>query len=81
MSEWRQFKITSTDIVPKEVDDCFIPEDDPMWNHVGANKIKSIEPQIIQKFDNSGSEKSQYMREHNILPGTEAWFKLWFSKK
>ena len=28
----------------------------------------------------TGTEKAQLMREHNIKPGTEAWFKLWFSK-
>lgn len=28
----------------------------------------------------TGNEKAQLMREHNIQPGTEAWFKLWFSK-
>jgi hypothetical protein len=27
-----------------------------------------------------GSEKGEYMRKHNIQPGTEAWFKLWFSR-
>ena len=28
----------------------------------------------------TGNEKAQLMREHNIKPGTEEWFKLWFSK-
>lgn len=28
----------------------------------------------------TGTEKAKLMREHNIKPGTEAWFKLWFSK-
>jgi hypothetical protein len=28
----------------------------------------------------TATEKAQLMREHNIKPGTEAWFKLWFSK-
>lgn len=28
----------------------------------------------------TGSEKSKYQRDHNIKPGTEEWFKLWFSK-
>ena len=27
-----------------------------------------------------GSEKGEYMKKHNIEPGTEAWFKLWFSR-
>lgn len=24
--------------------------------------------------------KAQFMRENNIKPGTDAWFKLWFAK-
>lgn len=28
----------------------------------------------------TGTEKAQLMREHNIKPGTPAWFKLWFSQ-
>lgn len=28
----------------------------------------------------TGNEKAQLMREHDIKPGTEEWFKLWFSK-
>jgi hypothetical protein len=27
----------------------------------------------------TGNEKAQLMREHNIKPGTPAWFKLWFT--
>lgn len=28
----------------------------------------------------TASEKRALERKHNIRPGTEAWFKLWFSK-
>jgi hypothetical protein len=27
-----------------------------------------------------GSEKAEYMRKHNIRPGSDEWFKLWFSR-
>ena len=27
-----------------------------------------------------GTNKGEYMRKHNIRPGTDEWFKLWFSK-
>ena len=27
----------------------------------------------------TGTEKSELMRKHDIRPGTQAWFKLWFS--
>jgi hypothetical protein len=28
----------------------------------------------------TGNEKGELMTKHDIRPGTEAWFKLWFSK-
>lgn len=28
----------------------------------------------------TGNEKGKLMKKHDIRPGTEAWFKLWFSK-
>lgn len=29
----------------------------------------------------TGNEKAELMRKHGIKPGTDAWFKLWFSKQ
>ena len=28
----------------------------------------------------TGNEKGELMKKHDIRPGTEAWFRLWFSK-
>ena len=28
----------------------------------------------------TGTEKAQLQRAHKIEPGTEAWFRLWFTK-
>ena len=28
----------------------------------------------------TGTEKSQYQKKHNIKPGTDEWFQLWFSR-
>lgn len=28
----------------------------------------------------TGTEKAQLQREHKIEPGTEEWFRLWFSR-
>lgn len=28
----------------------------------------------------TGNEKAQLMKKHNIKPGTDEWFKLWFSR-
>tara|TARA_B100000809_G_scaffold69623_1_gene66935 strand:- start:183 stop:407 length:225 start_codon:yes stop_codon:yes gene_type:complete len=27
-----------------------------------------------------GSKRGKYMRKHNVKPGTDEWFKLWFAK-
>lgn len=27
-----------------------------------------------------GTNKAEYMRKHNIKPGTDEWFRLWFSR-
>jgi hypothetical protein len=80
MSSWPQRRLTSADFLPKEENDCFLPADDPMWQHTSVEKIKTHEPTIVVNPNNHGSEKAQIMREQNIKPGTDAWFKLWFSK-
>lgn len=28
----------------------------------------------------TGNEKGQLMKKHNIKPGSDEWFQLWFSK-
>jgi hypothetical protein len=35
---------------------------------------------IIEPDTHSAAKKSQFMKENNIKPGTEAWFKLWYAK-
>lgn len=81
MSAWPQRRLTAADFLPKEADDCFIPADDPVWQHTGVDKIKTAEPVVTIMQNNEGSEKARIMREQNIKPGTDAWFKLWFTKK
>jgi hypothetical protein len=27
-----------------------------------------------------GTERAEYMRKHNIRPGTDEWFRLWFAR-
>lgn len=28
----------------------------------------------------SAAKKAEFMKKHNIRPGTDEWFKLWFAK-
>jgi hypothetical protein len=54
-----------------------IPEKDMSLDDLkrlsGVNNIKA-------KSTFSQIDKSKYMRENNIKPGSDAWFKLWFAK-
>jgi hypothetical protein len=37
-------------------------------------------PSVGENISHTGTEKAQYQRKHNIKPGTDEWFKLWFAK-
>jgi len=81
-----QRRITRADFIPTQdalLPDCVLDEDDLANIKVlaGIN-----DPQKYNKYFNEGSnisktanEKAELMRKHNIKPGTEEWFKLWFS--
>ena len=34
----------------------------------------------MENMSHTGTEKAEIMRKKKIQPGTEEWFKLWFSK-
>jgi hypothetical protein len=50
---------------------------------VAQNYIKRApivaESSYGETFGQASKEKTELMRKHNIKPGTEEWFKLWFS--
>jgi hypothetical protein len=37
-------------------------------------------PSVGENVSYSATEKAQYQRKHNIQPGTQEWFRLWFSR-
>ena len=45
----------------------------------GVNEFKGLQPYGGSNISVTGTEKAKIMREQNIKPGTEEWFKLWFS--
>lgn len=44
----------------------------------GVNKDGGMSP-VGSNISITGMEKRRLEKEHNIKPGTDAWFKLWFS--
>lgn len=46
----------------------------------GIREFRGLEPYGGSNISITGNEKGKLMKKHNIKPGTEEWFKLWFSK-
>jgi hypothetical protein len=46
----------------------------------GINEFKGYKPYEGSNISITGNEKGELMKKHNIKPGTDEWFKLWFSK-
>ena len=44
------------------------------------NGYQEYNPKVEENISVIGTKRGKYQREHNIKPGTEEWFKLWFSK-
>jgi hypothetical protein len=46
----------------------------------GYVKYDPADPMGGSNISITGNEKGELMKKHDIKPGTEEWFKLWFSK-
>jgi hypothetical protein len=46
----------------------------------GIDKFKSFQPYGGSNISITGNEKGELMKKNDIRPGTDEWFKLWFSK-
>lgn len=46
----------------------------------GVNEFNGLTPYNGSNISVTGNEKGELMKKHKIEPGTDAWFRLWFSK-
>ena len=47
----------------------------------GITEFKGLQPYDAgSNISITGNEKARLMRDNNIKPGTDEWFKLWFSR-
>jgi len=46
----------------------------------GINEFRGYQPYSGSNISITGNEKGELMKKRNIKPGTDEWFKLWFSK-
>ena len=45
----------------------------------GVDNI-SADPSVEENLSLHGTKKAEYQRKHNVRPGTDEWFKLWFAR-
>ena len=45
----------------------------------GINEFRGYRPYGGSNISITGNEKGELMKKNNIKPGTDEWFKLWFS--
>ena len=45
----------------------------------GVDKLP-VDQSMGENLSYVGTQKSQYQRKHNIKPGTDEWFKLWYTQ-
>ena len=38
------------------------------------------QPSVGENISHTGTEKAEYQKKHNIRPGTDEWFRLWFAR-
>lgn len=69
----KEYVIRTNDVASAEGDDCYLDPSDPLYqmttNLLTKNRKVAVDPPIETWED-------RYAREHNIKPGTPAWFAL-----
>jgi hypothetical protein len=93
----KQYRITKDNILQDSPNDCYLSPDDPIHelkiaSYLGGlgseQRLQEYKAQQLEINNNtvkdgfiSGNDKSRYMKEYNIKPGTPAWFELWYGNK
>ena len=88
----KQYKITSADLNQSSPDDAYLAPDDPihelkalsalggLGGDARLHEYRAEQNSYGESFGKAGQEKADLMRKHNIKPGTQEWFRLWFAK-
>ena len=84
----KQYRITSENILLDSPDDCYLSPDDIAHElkitqaFGGLNAAARLHEFKMSNTEQkpAGVDKGKIQREQNIKPGTDEWFKLWFSK-
>jgi hypothetical protein len=84
----KQYRITTQDLNQTSDDDCYLAPDDPIHELKalaglgglgGEARLHELRANQGSNISIAGNERGQYMKQHDIRPGTPEWFRLWFS--
>ena len=85
----KQYRITAQDLIQDSPDDCYLAPTDPIQELKvlsglgglgGEARLHEYRASQGSNISVTGDSKGDLMRKHNIKPGTDEWFKLWFSR-
>lgn len=85
----KQYRIAAQDLVQDSPDDCYLAPNDPIQELKvlsglgglgGQARLHEYRANQGSNISVTGDSKGELMRKHNIKPGTDEWFKLWFSR-
>lgn len=89
----KQYRITSENLNRDSDTDCYLDPTDPIHEIKalaglgglgGMARLHEYKAQQMGSYGETisaeGTRKAEEMRKNNIQPGTQEWFKLWFSK-
>ena len=71
----KEYKINSSDIVGVGQDDCYLDPSDPAYALLGNDNLLHKHG-VVEEEKKIESWEDKYAREHNIKPGSPAWFAL-----
>ncbi len=84
----KQYRITTQNLNLPSDDDCILAPDDPIHALLASQimgglgteaRLAEYRAQNLPQIDNT-LNKGKYMQNHNIKPGSDEWFKLWFAR-
>jgi len=75
----KQYRFTSLDANQNDqgYEDAVLDPNDPVFQ-IANGVVPKINVMDTPAWSTPTQNKAQLMKENNIKPGTEEWFKLWF---
>lgn len=77
----KQYRFTSIDATQNDQghEDAVLDPNDPIFQ-IANGVVPKMNVMDTQVWKTPAQNKAQLMKDNNIKPGTEEWFKLWFGR-